>query len=338
MRTHWLIFGLVNIIACSSSTGPGITSDVPPIDASQDDVVADQVSTDVVADQRSTDVAGDRVSTDVVADRVSSDVVGDRVPMGTCPVPPTPMGASRAGAMCTDSAMCGGGSLECDTDVGGGYCFGECVDNASQPCEQAQCGGTGSTCVSVGDGADSAAFCTPICNPIARTGTPGSCRSGTVCTGWWYTHETGEPDRTGCDYFCASDANCGAGMSCNVRTGACGSVVVATRRADGEPCNPTVTSGDPPENIQCRGICFQYTNRANQGICGSLINMNVQMACPDDPTHILPDAPSDVNGRTDNLGLCLAKECTTNADCTAPLTCISSGMGKTSYCEYAMAP
>jgi hypothetical protein len=259
---------------------------------------------------------------------------GPRVDGGSCPVPPTPMGASRAAAMCTSDTMCGK-DLACDTDFLNGFCQAECTDNPSQACEAAQCGGTGATCLSLGDGPDAISFCTAVCNPSARTGMPGSCRAGTVCTGWWYTHETGEPDRTGCEYFCSTNAHCPAGMACNTRTGECGRAPSTTLRADGEPCDPS-REPDTGPSTQCRGICFAETAAPSEGICGSFINLATTPDCPDSPMIIRPDAPSDENGRTDNLAICIYRECNTDADCTLPLRCIAGEGGEPNYCSYGM--
>ena len=41
-------------------------------------------------------------------------------------------------------------ALACDTDFRAGFCTAECTDSTSQACEQAQCGGTGATCLTIG--------------------------------------------------------------------------------------------------------------------------------------------------------------------------------------------
>lgn len=242
-------------------------------------------------------------------------------------------GPSRAGLTCTTDGECGA-ALTCDLDVPGGFCTAECTDNASQAREREQCGGANSTCLSFGDGSDAYTTCTRVCSPTARAGTANACREGQVCTGWWYTHETNEPDAVGCDLFCTANSQCGTDP-CNLRTGECGEAVDMTARADGEPCDPTVETGDPPQNRQCRGICFQLGDMASQGQCGSLINVAVTPRCPDDSAHIAPEVPSDDAGESaDNVGLCLFKTCSTNADCTAPLTCIPGTGGAPSECGY----
>jgi hypothetical protein len=242
-------------------------------------------------------------------------------------------GPSRAGLTCTDDSECGS-VLTCDITVPGGICFGECTDNANQVREREQCGGAGSTCLTFGDGTDATSSCARVCTPTARAGTANACREGQVCTGWAYTHQGSQPDSVGCDLFCTANSHCGSGQ-CNLRTGDCGAAADLTARADGEPCDPTVTSGEPAQNRQCRGICFQVTDVATQGQCGSLINVTVTPRCPDDSTHIAPDISRDDAGENaDNVGLCLFKTCATNADCTAPLTCVPGMGGAPSQCEY----
>ena len=242
-------------------------------------------------------------------------------------------GPSRAGLTCTMDSECGA-VLTCDTEVPGGFCFAECTDDPSQVREREQCGGAGSTCLTYGDGADAISGCTRVCSPTARTGTPGACREGQVCTGWWFTHETYDPDVVGCDLFCTADSQCN-GMPCNLRLGFCGEAVDMTARADGEPCDPTVETGTPARNRQCRGICYQIGDLDTQGQCGSHINLAVTPRCPDDPTHLAPDqALDDAGERLDNLGECLFKTCATNADCTAPLTCIPGTGGAPAICGY----
>lgn len=322
MRTHWKYVAAALTVAaaigCGSSTPTQTPADAAPEAA--DDVTG---GPDASADA-STDASADR------ADVPRADA--PRADAGSCPVAPTPTGTSRAGAMCTDTAMCGAG-LECDTDFRDGFCYAECTNNSAQACEAAQCGGNGATCLSLGDGADATSFCTATCNPTARTGMPGACRAGTVCTGWWYTHDTGDPDRTGCEYFCSNNSHCPAGMACNTRTGECGMAAAMTLRADGEPCDPTRDPNDGP-SVQCRGYCFVETDVEREGICGSLINVGATPDCFDNPTLTHPIAPSDTNGRTDNLGICIYRECTTDADCTLPLHCVAGESGEPNVCTY----
>jgi len=239
-------------------------------------------------------------------------------------------GPARASAACMKDTECGG-PLICDTDTPGGFCTAECTDDPSQTREQAQCGGRNTTCLSIGDGADSFSFCAQACNPTARPGAATACAAGRICTGWWYTHEGDEV--TGCDFFCASDAQC-AGERCNTRTGECNAAgFVMTRRADGEPCDPRLEDRDPPAN-QCRGICFIEGNNPGEGLCGSLLNLGVTQDCPDDPSHIFPIAPADENGATDNLGICIYRECMSDADCARPLRCVPGTNGDPPSCTY----
>jgi hypothetical protein len=321
MQNHWkyaaAALTLAGAIGCGSSTPTNTPTDAAP-DADDATALPD-ASGDAGAD-----APGDR------ADAPRADA--PRTDAGSCPVAPTPMGTSRAGAMCTDNAACGAG-LECDTDFLNGYCSTECTNNASQACEAAQCGGNGATCLSLGDGADALMFCAPTCNPSARAGMPGTCRAGTVCTGWWYTHGDGAPDRPGCEYFCSSNAHCPAGMPCNLRTGECGMAASTTLRADGEPCNPQMDPDTGP-SVQCRGYCFVETDNDREGLCGSLLDIGATPNCHDNPTLVHPIAPSDDNGRTDNLGLCIYRECTTDADCTLPLHCVAGTDGDPNVCTY----
>ena len=326
MRNEWKFAAaaltLAGAIGCGAGTPGNTPTDAAP-EASDDATTPDaETPTDTVTDR-----AADR--TDVAADRADA----ARTDAGSCPVSPTPTGTSLAGAMCANDMACGSPLLSCDTDFRGGYCSAECSNNASQDCEMAQCGGRGSTCLALGDGADAVTFCAPQCSPTARAGMPGTCRAGTVCTGWWYTHNSGEPDRTGCEYFCSSNDHCPAGMACNTRTGECGTAASTTLRADGEPCDPTRDSGDGP-STQCRGYCFAETDVEREGICGSLLNIGATPNCPDNPTAVHPLAPSDDNGRTDNLGLCIYHECTTDADCTLPLHCVDLMDGDPPVCTY----
>lgn len=241
-------------------------------------------------------------------------------------------GPSRAGLTCAMDGECGA-ALTCDVDIPGGFCTAECTDG-TQASERSQCGGAGSTCLSYGDGDEAISYCTRTCTPTARPGTAGACRPGQACTGWWFTHETYEPDAVGCDLFCTADSQCGA-ERCNLRTGECGEAADMAARADGEPCDPTVETGTPARNRQCRGICFQIGDMPSQGQCGSHIDLTVTPRCPDAPERIAPEAPTDDAGeRLDNLGECLFKTCATNADCTAPLTCLPAMNGAPPTCGY----
>jgi hypothetical protein len=245
---------------------------------------------------------------------------------------PTDVPPSNAGRACTMPDPMGGtdpacgDSLQCIPTGTSPICSGTCEDNASQATERAACGGTGSTCLTQGEGAMANSICTAACRPSAMTVATGACRNGFVCTGWWYTRMGGRPDSTGCFPFCSTNADCGAGapgMTCNARTGSCGMTGVdMTRLPDGSPCNPRMTVMVPgsmrPQNVQCRGICFGTSSaRPTEGICGSFINTRVATGCPDDPESLNPLAPMG----TDNLAICIFRSCTTNADCRSPHVC-----------------
>ncbi len=253
-------------------------------------------------------------------------------PRADAGVPPADGASSNAGRACTmpdpmggTDPLCGA-SLQCIPTGTSPICSGTCEDNASQATERAACGGTGSTCLTQGEGAMANSICTAACRPTAMTVATGACRNGFVCTGWWYTRMGGRPDSTGCFPFCSTNADCGAGapgMVCNARTGSCGmNGVDMTRLPDGSPCNPRMTVMVPgsmrPQNVQCRGICFGTSSaRPTEGICGSFINTRVATGCPDDPDGINPLAPMG----TDNLAICIFRSCTTNADCRSPHVC-----------------
>ena len=247
---------------------------------------------------------------------------------GTCSTGGT--GTTLAGARCTSDAQCGG--MTCDTTVAGGWCSSSCTETGGA--ESSMCGGGPSTCLSIGDTMPSS-FCTRTCTPGAVGEAAGGCRSGMVCTGWWYSHAMAVPDATGCFPFCQSSADCGAGAVCNVRTGSCAAASVPTRLADGSPCDPTSTvpiPGDPmgrSENIQCRGLCFQVGMGATQGMCGSFLNIAVSTTCPDNPTVVQPRAPMG-----DALALCLFRSCTSTAACPSGLTCLSPAPGSPMICSY----
>jgi hypothetical protein len=201
-------------------------------------------------------------------------------------------------------------------------CSNTCVNSPSQSVEQSMCGGAGSTCLTQGDGAMASSNCLAACRPSGTSAATGACRAGLVCTGWWFTHAGATPDATGCFPFCSNNTHCPAGTLCNARSGDCNSTgTVATRLADGSPCNPSLTVTVPgsmtPENVQCRGVCFSISSDRTQGICGSFLNTVLGTACPDTPTLISPLAPPG----TDNLALCIFRDCTRNSGCTAPLVC-----------------
>jgi hypothetical protein len=241
---------------------------------------------------------------------------------------------SNAGAPCTADGQCGG-TLTCDTESPGGYCTGDCTDNADPTNEARQCGGAGATCVTDNeDPADASPFCARACDPNARTESAGACRAGYYCTGFWFWRESGEPDRPGCVFFCATDGDC-PGARCNTRTGACSAEgVVTSRRAEGEPCNPMNTNADG-ESTECKGFCVLTGNMPTHGVCMAEINLRTTNACPERPMVVLPLAAYDENdNRLDNSGICAWRNCTTSGDCTAPLRCIDPGDGSASYCDW----
>ncbi len=254
-----------------------------------------------------------------------SPVATDRVDAGTVDA-----STSRAGAPCTmpdpmggADPACGDGGLLCVPTWSLPMCTNFCTNNASQADERSQCGGAGSTCLTSGDGTNARSNCAASCRPSGSTTATGACRAGFICTGWWFTHAAGAPDSTGCYGFCNTDSHCGTGMHCNTHTGECSATGTdMSRLPDGSPCDPNfrvmVPGSDTPQNIQCRGICFRIGTSTTQGICGSMINTRASTMCPDDPDNVIARAPS---GGTDNLAVCLWRNCTANANCRAPLIC-----------------
>lgn len=244
---------------------------------------------------------------------------------------------SNVGNVCTRDDQCGG-ALSCDTDSPGGYCTGDCTDNPNQSAEQAQCGGRGATCLTYDEDPSTAEpFCARACDPNARTESAGACRAGYYCTGFWFWRASGEPDSPGCAAFCDADGQC-PGSRCNTRTGYCAADgVVTTRRADGEPCDPTRTN-ENDESLDCRGFCIQSTDTRTHGVCASELNLRTTRTCPDNPTAIQPLAYYDENDRLlDGSGVCAWRSCATNSDCAAPLRCIDPGDGDAPYCDWPEA-
>lgn len=250
---------------------------------------------------------------------------------------PTDLPLSTAGNACTSDTQCTGG-LTCDTDSPGGSCTNSCTDNPSAANEQAQCGGRGSTCLTFDeDPATAEPYCTRACDPNARTESAGACRTGYMCTGFWFWRASGEPDTPGCIAFCDNDSQC-PGSRCNPRTGFCAADgVVTTRRADGEPCDPARVN-DNDESLDCRGFCVQSTDTRAHGVCASEVNLRTTRACPDNPTAIQPLAYYDENDMlVDGSGICAWRTCATSNDCTAPLRCIDPGDGDPPYCDWPEA-
>ncbi len=257
------------------------------------------------------------VDTGVVVDAGVIVDTGVRVDTGVIvdtgvPVP----GTSPAGGPCASNADCITG-LRCDTTVLGGFCFGDCINNASQVEEQRQCFGSRSTCLTSGDFPDEQSMCTAACRPGPAPG----CRAGQVCTGLWLSHAVGT-DAAGCLPFCSSNAHCRAGEVCNVRTGECGATGSSpTALADGSLCTIPGMGAPSP----CRGTCFRVVSFGSQGICGSSIDMALTSACPDGPSTPLLSLAND------NLGYCVFRSCTATACCPAGMVC--EGTGGTGFCS-----
>jgi len=270
---------------------------------------------------------------------------GQTCVVGRCMTATT--GGTRAGAACTNPDPAGGadpacGTLVCIPTGSLPMCTDNCTNSPSQVTERSMCGGGNATCLTQGDGAMADSICAQACTPGPSTG----CRPGFACTGWWYTHAGAMPDSPGCFPFCTSDAQCPSGRRCNVRTGSCGATGAdLTRLADGAPCNPSLTVMVPgeatPRNVQCRGICFRVSNTvATQGTCGSFVDAAVGRACPDDPANVDLLAPPG----TDNLALCVFRNCVRNSGCQAPHVCRypedAAGVPdrtQTPQCEYPSA-
>lgn len=290
-------------MGCGSDPAPGPN---PPADVAptEDTAMEAAVQPDAAPDAPRTDARADADAA-VPADAPASNA-------GRACTMPDPMGGMDP--VCGDSLVCipTGSTPICTTN---------CENDASQANERTACGGAGSTCLTQGD-TDPNSICTASCRPAAMTVATGACRAGFVCTGWWYTHAGATPDSPGCYPFCTSDAQCPGGRRCNVRVGSCGTTGAdLTRLPDGAPCNPSITVTVPgetqPRNVQCRGICFRVSSSATQGICGSFVDLAVSRACPDDPANVDLLAPPG----TDNLALCVYRNCTRNANCAAPHVC-----------------
>lgn len=253
-----------------------------------------------------------------------------------------------AGGPCTGETCGPTGELECAALTSGGYCTGFCA-TGSTASEQGECGGAGSTCVAHPPFANVPAgqgICTRACNPAATGEASGGCRSGQVCTGFWYSTPSGSAqDSPGCFPHCQTDAQCAgvvasggaSAMRCNTRTGRCGPAAAdLSLRFDGDACNPAeVMATSRPV---CRGLCFRVDSDSTHGICGSYLDLGVGTNCPDNPTLIRPVAPGN-----DNAAICVFKNCARNSECASPLRCVypeSAGavrMDVASRCAYASA-
>jgi hypothetical protein len=221
--------------------------------------------------------------------------------------------------------MCGSSGLLMCSDVGQAamMCSAMCTNNTSQAMEQAQCGGRGATCLTIGDTMPQS-ICTHACRGTQAN--PGCLGADQVCTGWWFTHMAGA-DAAGCWPFCHSDAECPSGQHCD-RLGSCRMEPVSTTlRHDGEPCNPMTEPMMGP-STQCNGACFNYSGGTN-GICGSLVDVAMTTDCPDMQPNVQVRAPAG-----DKLGICIFKDCNCDADCTAPLLCVVAQAGMPGACVY----
>jgi hypothetical protein len=209
-----------------------------------------------------------------------------------------------AGRRCAGDEDCNSNLLICDTSSPQAICTATCTQSADQRIEAAQCGGNITTCL--GDGVNFAT-CTRACRAMRDGEANGGCADNRVCTGLWISRANGG-DRTGCYPHCQVDGDCTLQTRCNPRTGACGQPADNRKLADGEPC----TGVD-----DCRGLCIATSTTGGTGAqCASFINLALTQLCPDDPQNIFPAWPTG-----DDLGICVFKSCTSNNDCTPPLSC-----------------
>ncbi|MEZ4475032.1 MAG: hypothetical protein R3F60_30420 [bacterium] len=226
------------------------------------------------------------------------------------PSTPAPRAPGAVGSPCLHSAACAEG-LFCDVSyVGQGVCTRACGDAEVE--DEAVCVEPGSTCLRAPIGA----FCTRACGD----GTP--CGAGQMCSGLWLL--LGQADDPGCFPFCTEDAHCGAGTHCNPRSGTCGFPAPTAGQPDGTPCDPSQEGVSP-----CRGLCFRVDDDPTHGLCVSLLNKAVQADCPDDPATMTPLRPD----ASDDLALCIFRECQTDDDCEAPLRCTRVPL-RASRCDY----
>jgi hypothetical protein len=255
---------------------------------------------------------------------VTSDAMADAPALLDVGPERPPPGSSPAGGPCVADSDCRTG-LACDTSVPGGLCTANCRNSISQTTEQAQCGGTGSTCVTSGDPPDESSFCAQGC----RAGPAPGCRPGHVCTGFWASHAMGRPDTAACVPFCFTNADCVPTEVCNVRTGSCGARGSSpTALADGQPCGIPAMGAPSP----CRGVCFRVTSGGTLGVCGSLIDLALTAGCPDGPSVRPLSSPGD------NLGYCVFRDCSATNCCPAGLVCEGSGGVGTCSVDDPLAP
>ncbi|MDB4931517.1 MAG: hypothetical protein JWM10_4001 [Myxococcaceae bacterium] len=260
---------------------------------------------------------------------------GARVDAGTT----SPRAAVVAGRRCTGDDDCASAAAEltCVATAGGSICTSESgCEQGSTAEEEGQCGGRFSTCLtySTTPGGTRVSLCTRACVVGASSEPAGACPSGSLCTTNWLMLAAAQTENPGCLPFCASDADCAGGDGalgrCNPRLGRCGPAAPdPSARPDGALCNPMVMG-------QCRGTCFLVSAaRGTEGICGSFVNTRASGGgCPDDPTMMPRQPPGD------DLGLCIFRDCETNAGCTGEAVCVfpedSSGVRRdaVSFCGY----
>jgi hypothetical protein len=224
--------------------------------------------------------------------------------------------ASLAGAPCTDDAMCGGAPLRCELTLSSpGFCTASCRNHPVVSREQAQCGGAGSACLNYEDGVTPAfGRCARACTGRGRAA-PSGCGEGQICTTNFIIASTGI-DRAACAPFCRTDAHCPMGKRCNPRTGICGTGLNMELLPDGSLCQPPDPTGGTRPG-PCRGFCAPIglaTNRT--GVCISMVNAELNEACPDDPTMITPFAAPE-----DNMMICGPRDCSETNCCGPGLEC-----------------
>ncbi len=214
-----------------------------------------------------------------------------------------------SGTRCMTDDDCNSDVRTCDVSFPNFMCTSPCTNTANRQEEEDECGGPGTTCLSLG----TASFCTRSCTPGQMQGQEGSCAPGSVCTGSWLSLNF--PDRVGCARSCSRDSDCNNGANCEERTGACGVPDNSAGIEDGYPC-------DIFDPVSCRGFCIRLLDTSTVGACGSVINLAVDPECPDDPELIKPFGPAG-----DDAGLCIFRSCQTNADCVSPLRCLNGVNG-----------
>ena len=235
-------------------------------------------------------------------------------------VPPDPFVANTcnaedprtcAGERCVNDDGCRSDVLTCA--IGGpeaAFCTARCQEG-SRDAEEAQCGGPGTTCVTLGGVEDGPNFCTRACDPTAAPGEPLGCAEAQVCTGLWFSQDGGVPDDPGCVSLCRTDADCYPGFGCNARTLACGVAPDPAALPDGTLCTPAALGEPNP----CRGQCLVLGSDPAEGICGSFVRQGADPPCPDG------DNVTFTKGTKDDIALCLYHPCSKNLDCAPPLTC-----------------